>query len=114
MTIILVTGGRNYADTKRVHDVLGKEFELDRSICIVQGGATGADSLARGWCLANGVPCFTANAAWTYYGKRAGNIRNGWMLEFMRPNFVIAFPGGPGTADMVKQAKVNGVRVREA
>lgn len=34
-----------------------------------------------------------------------------WMLEFGRPDLVVAFPGGRGTEDMVTKAERAGIRV---
>lgn len=114
MTTVLITGGRDYSDTAQVENVLGATLQRFPELVVVQGGAKGADTLARLWCARNGVPCITMDAQWDYYGKAAGGIRNGWMLEFMKPNFLIAFPGGRGTADMIKKANAKGVLVYEA
>ena len=42
---------------------------------------------------------------WKKYGKKAGPLRNQQMLEEGKPDLVVAFPGGNGTADMVRRAK---------
>jgi UDP-N-acetylmuramoylalanine-D-glutamate ligase len=44
------------------------------------------------------------------HGNAAGPIR---MLKEGKPNYVVAFPGGPGTRDMVNKAKAAGVPVVE-
>jgi len=54
---------------------------------------------------------FLAN--WRTHGKAAGPIRNQQMLDEGRPHLVVAFPGGTGTADMVRRAKAAGVPVME-
>jgi predicted Rossmann-fold nucleotide-binding protein len=41
-------------------------------------------------------------ADWTKHGKSAGFVRNKQMLEEGKPDVVIAFPGGTGTAMMIK------------
>jgi hypothetical protein len=41
----------------------------------------------------------------------AGPIRNARMLEEGKPDIVIAFPGGRGTANMIEQAHAAGVEV---
>lgn len=46
-------------------------------------------------------------------GKAAGPIRNQRMLDDGKPDRVLAFPGGRGTANMVKLAKAAGVPVHE-
>lgn len=115
MIKMLVTGGRDFADADRVEKVMRGMMSRFPGFCVVQGGARGADSLARAWCLANGVPCITIDACWDYYGRqRAGGIRNQWMLTYNDISFVAAFPGGSGTADMVRRAKRMGIEVYEA
>ena len=78
---------------------------------IVQGGADGADRLAAEWCWDHGLPVGTFNADWKAHGKAAGPIRNQRMLDEAKPDFVIAFPGGTGTADMCARAEAANVKV---
>ena len=52
-------------------------------------------------------------ADWDTHGRGAGPIRNKQMLEEGKPDLVIAFPGGKGTANMIGQAKEAGIPVRE-
>lgn len=106
---VLVTGGRNYTDVERIYsalDALGVTL-------LIHGGASGADTEAGRWADFHGVPCMVFPAPWAHHGRAAGPIRNGWMLEYGRPDLVVAFPGGRGTANMVKQARDRGVEVRE-
>lgn len=49
-------------------------------------------------------------ADWKRFGRAAGVLRNTAMLAD-RPELVIAFPGGKGTADMVRKAKAAGLEV---
>ena len=79
---------------------------------IIQGGARGADSLAGLWAKSTGSPCAVVSANWDHYNKAAGAIRNRWMLE-LQPDLVVAFEGGYGTANMIKQAKQKGIEVIE-
>lgn len=109
-TILLVTGGRDYSDRDCAWGVLDSIARYHPGFALVQGGARGADALAKAWAVAHGHPSFTCDANWDYYGnRRAGPIRNGWMATFMRPSFVLHFPGGTGTADMVKRARSLGI-----
>jgi hypothetical protein len=71
------------------------------------------DQLVQSWCYRNGVPCINIPAQWHALGKRAGPIRNAWMLRFLKVSLVVAFPGGKGTADMVGQAKAAGIPVKK-
>lgn len=110
----LITGGRDYADYNFVAHILNSakaHFKDNMAIC--QGGAKGADALAKLWAQRNGVPCFQCDSNWNFYGKRAGMLRNQWMLDFFKPDYVLAFPGGRGTAGMVEIAKKANVTVHQ-
>lgn len=45
--------------------------------------------------------------------RSAGPKRNQRMLDKGKPDLVLAFPGGDGTADMVRKAKSAGVPIIE-
>jgi UDP-N-acetylmuramoylalanine-D-glutamate ligase len=47
------------------------------------------------------------------HGRSADPIRNRRTLDEGKPDLVVAFPGGRGTAHMVSQARAAGVRVIE-
>ena len=111
---VLICGGREYNDSQRLATVM-KEIKpyLDQSFCIIQGGARGADRLANMWAFYEGCAVIEMRANWDFYDKAAGHIRNGWMLEFGLPDLVVAFPGGFGTRDMIRQARLKGIDVYE-
>jgi len=110
---VLVTGGRDYNDAHRVACVLKAVNDKYPILALIQGGARGADKLAKGWALANDVRCDEFQADWDKHGKSAGHIRNAEMLKEGAPDCVVAFPGGRGTASMVAIAKRAGVLVWE-
>jgi hypothetical protein len=112
---VLVCGGRGYTDYTKVCEVLNGIWEAyGKPLTIIEGGARGADSLARVWSKANPSTVIeTYPADWSTYGKSAGYIRNSQMLKEGKPDLVVAFPGGVGTAMMVKIAKLAGVEVIE-
>ena len=109
---VIVCGGRDYADQKKVDEVLDGTQSAGCMIHdLFHGNARGADNLADVWgrkqphCRVHPIP-----AQWKKYGKRAGPIRNQQMLG-QSPDLVVAFPGGRGTADMVRRAETAGVEV---
>jgi predicted Rossmann-fold nucleotide-binding protein len=111
---VLVCGGRRYRDAMTLGSWLGG-IHKDRGIAvIIEGGAGGADELARLFAEFAGIPVQTFPACWDKHGKAAGPIRNRQMLDEGKPDLVVAFPGGRGTADMVRQARAAGVEVLEA
>lgn len=110
---VLVCGGRNYRDADRFGVVMNKLHDSMGISLIIQGGANGADDLAHGWACLNGVPDLEFQADWETQGSFAGPARNQRMLDEGKPDLVIAFPGGRGTADMCRKARRAGVEVVE-
>lgn len=116
---ILVCGDRNWSDRDFLNERLdhfrkgiglsGADISL-----LIEGEASGADSMARDWAHARGIPVDPHPADWGLYGKSAGPIRNQEMLD-VGPQFVIAFhndiENSRGTKDMVTRARKAGVRV---
>jgi len=108
---ILVTGGRDYSNSERLFAALDKVHKIKGISLIIQGGARGADSLAKEWAFSRGVPVCQFDANWDFHGKKAGYIRNKDMLELGLPDAAVAFSGGRGTASMVKLLKDNNIGV---
>lgn len=115
---VLVCGGRAYSDKRSVYHVLDRvalEHPVD---CIISGCASGADSLAIDWADddVHHPTVFVARfpADWRAHGRSAGPIRNQRMVDEGKPDLVVAFPGGRGTADMVRRAEAAGVPVLRA
>lgn len=118
MTRVLICGGRDYgrgkpAEWLRMFHVLSGEHERRHFTMIIEGGAAGADAGARAFGEQIGIPVATFHADWEAHGRAAGPIRNSRMLWDGKPDVVIAFPGGRGTADMVAKARRAGVTVIE-
>lgn len=110
---VLVCGGRDFSDKVAVWGWL-QALHLSRGIgMVIHGGASGADRLAAEWAKAEGVPATAYPASWKQHGRAAGPIRNHQMLTFGQPDVVVAFPGGRGTADMVRRARGAGIKVVE-
>ena len=81
---------------------------------LIHGGARGADEGAAEWGKSEGLRVLAFPADWKKHGKAAGPIRNQRMIDEGKPDVVIAFPGGRGTANMVGLAKASGIRVVHA
>lgn len=101
---VLVCGGRHYYDEQRVTSILNALHAAHPEMVVIEGGAMGADWLARRWAIERGVPHETYPADWQRQGRSAGPLRNAQMLREGRPDVVVAFPGGAGTLDMLNQA----------
>lgn len=108
---VIVCGGRDFAHRPLLDftlDTLRHRYGVDE---LAHGGASGADRLAGEWAASRGVPMRVFAADWRGDGRSAGPRRNQRMLERFKPDAVIAFPGGRGTADMVRRARQAGVPV---
>lgn len=120
---VLVCGGREFDDWALLNKTLLEVYVMNQmeSMVIIEGEAKGADFLARVWAKWKDSQCreegtITSEpylADWKKYGYKAGSIRNQQMLDEGKPDIVVAFPGGGGTADMIKRAKKAGVEVME-
>lgn len=107
----LVCGGRKFENSSFIFKTLDKFHAHTPIKLLIQGGAPGTDSWAMGWAISKGIPCVTMHANWAFYNKGAGSLRNQWMIEFLNPDIVIAFPGGSGTANMIEQAYKAGIEI---
>jgi len=106
---VIICGGRDYNDVEVVRRAIREHGVTE----IAQGGAPGADTCAIQAAMEQDIPFETHPADWRQYGRSAGPIRNQDMLEQFEPDAVIAFPGGKGTADMIRRARDAGVKVIE-
>src|SRR5574343_438925 len=90
-----------------------RELEVKPTL-IIEGGARGADQIAKVIAIYMGIPWQEFPADWKTYGKKAGAIRNQQMLD-QNPDLVIAFHPvtgiTPGTRDMVTRAQTKGTPV---
>lgn len=111
--MVLVTGGRGYADKDflfKVMDDLNRRYHFDM---VLHGAARGADSLSGQWARERGVQEVVCPANWDAHGRRAGFLRNSAMADLL-PDMVLMFPGGTGTNMMKEIATERGIEVIDA
>lgn len=133
MSKLLVCGGRDYGEipkgcppdqvaryrivASRAIFILGETLDhlhAERHFTVlVNGAAKGADRHAVRWALPRGLTINSFMPDWRKLDKAAGPIRNQQMIDIGKPDLVVAFPGGDGTADMVRRAKAANVEVIE-
>ncbi len=110
-TKILICGGRDYINWKKLRGVMNLHVDIfGMPTEVIHGDASGADKMGGLWAENLGIPVRKFPAQWKRYGKSAGYVRNYEMAE-EKPDFVYAFPGGKGTAMMVKLAEQRGLQV---
>jgi hypothetical protein len=118
---VLITGDRNWQDRKTIHRTLrfiqmtnvGTDC-AHRSLVVIQGEASGADSTARDCARDLGIEVWSFPANWKKYGRAAGPLRNKEMLD-REPDLVVAFHNdlskSKGTKNCVGEAKKRGIPV---
>ena len=117
--VMIVCGGRNYGvereQSQFIHTALGS---IRKPCLLVHGDATGVDRVADGWAEQNNVPICRVPANWARNGSKAGPLRNRVMATILKSftlmGFqarVVAFPGGAGTASMIRIAESAGLEV---
>ena len=114
---ILVCGSRDCDEalSEFVWNYLSEFIPSNEPCTIIHGAARGVDTQAM--IIADMLPnCkhLPFQADWYAHGRAAGPIRNKRMIDDGKPDVVIAFPGGKGTANMMKQARAAGIKVVEA
>lgn len=117
---VLVCGGRLFADRAFIFKFLDRSMPITLLITGAQrkwhyidgnGQWVGADYFAEEWAKSEQIPYVGVPAEWNKYGDQAGMIRNKLMLNDWKPQAVIAFPGGTGTSNCVREAKKLGIPV---
>lgn len=109
---VLVCGGRDWTKTAWVYGALDHldatygPFEI-----VIEGDAPGIDRMAGYWARKHRLDNLKFPADWQTHGRKAGPIRNAKMLDEGKPELVVAFAGGRGTADMVARAENAGIPV---
>lgn len=103
--IVLICGGRDYyGDVDILHDAHPVSM-------VVHGDAKGADRRGGLWAKSRHIHYAAVPALWDELGRNAaGPMRNAAML-LLKPTYCVAFPGGSGTADMVRRCNEAGITV---
>lgn len=106
---IIIAGGRDYLPNEEEKETVKNILKENQVTGIVSGCATGVDTWAidLGSELELSIDLFPAD--WKQHGRSAGPIRNGLMAQYA--DMLIAFPGGRGTDNMIKQATEKGLKV---
>lgn len=117
---LLVCGGRDYAESTTVNTLVEYFMRAHGVTYGCHGGARGADQLAADAYAYLNLDCAAFPVENWYVNGRldrsAGHKRNAQMLTQFSPHYVLAFPGGAGTASMVRMsvnAKVRTMVVRD-
>lgn len=102
---VAIVGSREFPDEERVRNFVRS---LPRETVIVSGGANGVDTWAEDEARKLGMTVYVYPADWKAYGKRAGFIRNVYIVRAAER--VVAFWDGrsPGTKSAIEIAQREG------
>lgn len=107
--LILICGDRNWNNYIVIENYLS---QFPKETIVIEGGARGADSMARSAARYLGMKVIEVPAKWSEYGKSAGPIRNREMLD-MGPDIVTGFHNNieksKGTKDCILAARKRNV-----
>ena len=107
---VIVTGGRNFGSQPEEEKALFAVLSKLSPTLVVQGGASGADSLAAKWAYQNKRK-ITYPADWDSDGKSGGPKRNRRMVLHNHDALLVACPGGKGTENCIREALKAGLPV---
>lgn len=112
---ILISGKRDFTDYATFCNILNASLaNIDDEIIIVEGGAKGADALAKRYAIEQGYRFIEFPADWNGFGRAAGVIRNAEMINFIKDKTCKAlfFWDGQsrGTGDCLMRAKRAGIK----
>lgn len=112
---ILVTGSRDWDDRATIYRAL-EEARGDTphdQMVLVEGGATGADSIALAYAESMDWGIEEHRAKWPVYGRRAGIIRNVEMVD-AGADICLAFikDNSPGATHCAGYAEATGIPVK--
>ena len=127
---VIIAGGRDYKFTvkdRKWLDSIHRNWNIEE---VISGMARGADLEGKEWADNRGIHVGPFPAKWDdldapnavirrrkdgkLYNANAGFDRNLKMAKYAKentPSALIAFPGGNGTADMIKTANRMGIPV---
>ena len=109
---LLICGDRNWIDGEFIRNIL-LDIGPENIEVVIEGGARGADTLARKAAQSLEIKVEEYPADWEFFGKPAGHIRNIQMLLEGRPTDVLAFhddfENSKGTKDMIQRARKAGL-----
>ena len=123
---IIIAGSRDFNNYEFLRKTMDDYFEVEKvknpgkniknDVCIITGGARGADSIGASYASNSFLAHSTMNANWDKYGNSAGYIRNKEILEVAKKGdrrTLVAFWDGVsrGTKSMIDLATNAGFEV---
>lgn len=106
---VIIAGGRDFTNFNTVRDAIeASGFEITE---VVSGMAKGVDTLGEVYALGKNIPVVGFPADWSKNGRAAGPMRNKEMAEYADALIAVWDGVSKGTANMIMQARRNGLDV---
>ena len=106
-----MAGSRGFDDYLLLVATLDKVLAGREGAVIVSGGAKGADLLGEQYAEERGLAVERYLPDWAKYGKGAGHVRNGTMVEVSQLAVFFWDGASKGTADGIRKARAKGIPV---
>ena len=86
---------------------------LEKTLEIIEGGATGVDAIAKSFAQEHGLKYVEMKADWSKYGRSAGPRRNAKMADYGDVLIAFRYKNKPskGTESMIKLAMEKGLEI---
>lgn len=113
---LAIVGGRDFRNQtlfdQSIKSLL-ETYPLDTIDAVVTGGAKGADEMGKCWAVDNNIPVILFLPNWRKYGKAAGILRNGKIVD--KATIMLAFWDGksPGTKNSIQRARAKNIPLVE-
>ena len=116
MKYLLIAGSRTFEDRDLFNRVTEEIIDGDeRFTVIVEGGAAGADTMAREYAEAHDMKYVEFKPDWKQYGRAAGPKRNDKMIQFIKERNGTALyfwdEESKGTKQCIDSAKRKGIEI---
>ena len=116
MKYLLIAGSRTFEDRDLFNRVTEEIIDGDeRFTVIVEGGASGADTMAREYAEAHDMKYEEFKPDWKQYGRAAGPKRNDKMIQFIKERNGTALyfwdEESKGTKQCIDSAKRKGIEI---
>lgn len=102
---LILCGGRHFDDAALIERQLDQVHAQYNITVLIHGGLPAIGTPAEVWARRHTVHVVRYPANWQLLGKQADDIRNRFMLEDARPDFLLALPGGRHTHSLVQIAQ---------
>jgi len=102
---VAIVGSREFSDYSLLREKVLSVISPEKIECVISGGARGADALAEKFADEFGLNKDIRQADWNRYGRQAGFIRNGVIVDACDVLIAFWMNRSSGTSDTIKKAR---------